>query len=133
MTPVDVGCTVAVMPRAEDELRVLEAARVPAGTRVWVTHFFSHFGSSFTERTRFQEALAAAGFGTEGKFTPIDADEEVAGDGHWHHWSFTLLEASRAALVAADGAALRISGEHGVRYDGFRLTGYVRPRRAKRT
>jgi hypothetical protein len=97
----------------------LRAGEVPEGAQVWVTHFFSHPGSSLLDRRGFHDALRAAGFGTPGAHTEIDADEEVAGDGFWHHWAFTVIPASEASLAAADHRARDIADGHGVQYDGW--------------
>src|SRR5947209_4245627 len=93
----------------EEELRQLEADNLERGTRVWTTHFCSHFGSSETERSDFRDALRQAGFGTTGRFAQIATDEEVSGDGYWHHWAFTVFDADPETLRSADERARRIA------------------------
>ncbi len=105
----------------DEELAKLESDALPPGTRVWVTHFFRHFGSSYAERTAFHDALRAAGFGTPGKVTEIGADEELTGNGYWHHWAFTVSEANADELRAADERARELATSHGVQYDGWEV------------
>jgi hypothetical protein len=105
----------------DEELAKLESEALPSGTRVWVTHFFSHFGSTHAERTAFHDGLRAAGFGTPGKFTEIGADEELRRDGYWHHWAFTIFEANADELRAADERARELATSHGVQYDGWKV------------
>ena len=105
----------------DEELRQLEADNLERGTRVWTTHFFSHFGSSETERSDFRDALREAGFGTTRRFAEIGTDEEVSAYGYWHHWAFTVFDADPAMLRRADGRARSIANERGVRYDGWKV------------
>jgi hypothetical protein len=105
----------------DEELRRLEEDRLAPGTLVWVTHFFSHFGSSYEQQAAFQDELRANGFGTPGPFREIGADEELTGDGYWHHWAFTALKASPVQLRRADETAQSIASAHGVRYDGWHV------------
>lgn len=110
------------MTNTEEELAKLEADALAPGTRIWVTHFFSHFGSSYAERAAFHDALRQSGFGTPGRFTEIGADEELEGDGYWHHWAFTVLEARPKELRQADKRARELAEAHGVRYDDWKVT-----------
>jgi hypothetical protein len=105
----------------EDELERLAADALPPGTRVWVTHFFSHFFSTWEQRHTFRAALREAGFGTPGDFQEIGSDEEITGDGYWHHWAFTVLEATAERLTEADAAARAVAAAHGVRYDAWHV------------
>ena len=66
--------------------------------RIWVAHFFSHFGASREETRRFEHALFAAGFGNGGE---LGYDEELEGDGYWHHWTYTAIPASGVAKASA--------------------------------
>jgi hypothetical protein len=105
----------------EEELRRLAEGGVSPSDRVWVTHFFSHFTSSEEERRTFREALVASGFGSGDHEAKIGTDEEVTGDGLWHHWSFTVLQATPEILTAADAKAAQVAADHGVRYDGWKV------------
>ena len=120
MTPEESSLRLRLMT-TDEELAKLESEALPPRTRVWVTHFFSHFGSSYAERTAFHDALRAAGFGTPGRFTEIGADEEQTGDGYWHHWAFTVSEANADELRAADERARELATSHGVQYDGWEV------------
>jgi len=100
----------------DGELESLAADQLPEESRVWTTHFFSDHGSLEDERARFRADLAAAGFGPE-----LGSDEESSGDGFWHHWSFTALLADPATLKLADQRARQVAGDHGVRYDGWKV------------
>jgi hypothetical protein len=71
-----------------------------------VTHFFSHFASE-PQREALREALRAAGMGTPGRGSEIDSDEKLEGDGYWHHWAFTVLNAVPAELEAVGGKRRR--------------------------
>ena len=101
----------------DEELAKLAADELPSDSSIWVSHFFSHFGSSYAEREAFHDALREAGFGTPSRFTEVGADEELEGDGYWHHWAFTVFEATEPALRAADQRARTVAEAHGVRYD----------------
>ena len=105
----------------ESELRRLAQDGLRPTERIWITHFFRHFGSSQGERRAFREALLAAGFGTGGRDAEIGTDEEVTGDGYWHHWSFTALRATPEILTAADASAAQIAADHGVHYGGWKV------------
>ena len=70
-------------------------------------------------------ALRQAGFGTTGRFAQIGTDEEVSGDGYWHHWTFTVFDADPETLRSADERARRIASAHGVRYDGWKVQRHV--------
>jgi hypothetical protein len=105
----------------EDELQSLRADRLQPGSRVWVCHYFSHFGSTSDQRLAFQRALREDGFGTPGRVREIGADEEITGDGYWHHWAFTLIEASEEPLRAAEERARRVAEQHGVQFDGWEV------------
>jgi len=110
------------MRTTEEELRKLEAENLELGSELWTTHFFSHFGSSDAERSRFRDELQAAGFGTRGKFAEVGTDEEwVEGTGYWHHWTFSLFEADPEVLREADERAQAIASTNGVRYDGWQV------------
>jgi hypothetical protein len=52
----------------------------------------------------------------------VTTDEELEGDGHWHHWAFTAFEADPDVLAEADARAAWVAGVHGVRYDGWEVT-----------
>jgi hypothetical protein len=103
----------------DEELQKLAADGLAPKTRVWITHFFSHFGASERDRATFRDALLEAGFGTIGKFAEIGTDEEATDDGYWHHWTFTVFEASPERLRGADEVARELAHAHGVRYDGW--------------
>jgi hypothetical protein len=107
----------------EDEIQKLQADDLPAGARIWVAHFFSHFNSTYAQHDAFRRDLEAAGFGTPsaGFPRPIDSDEEIEGDGFWHHWAYTVVEASPAYLRLMDSRARQIAEQHGVRYDRWRV------------
>src|SRR4051812_22990840 len=98
------------------ELKRLANDRLPAGTRIWTTHLFSQFYSSEDEREQFRAELRASGFGPE-----IGSDEEVSGNGYWHHWAFTKLLADSAVLENANQRARKVAATHGVRYDGWKV------------
>lgn len=110
-------CTVGT----EDELRRMKADGLPPGSRVWVSHYFSHFGSTHEQRVVFHAALRDGGFGTPGRVAEIGADEEITGDGYWHHWAFTLLDASAEVLRGADERARQLAHQHGVQYDTWEV------------
>ncbi len=120
------------MVSTDEELAKLEVDALPPGTRIWVTHFFSHFGSSDAERDAFQDALREAGFGTPGQFVEIGADEEITGDANWHHWAHTVFEAAAEVLRAADTRAGTLASRYGVRYDGWRVVRRLDMTRAPR-
>jgi Regulator of ribonuclease activity B len=110
----------------EDELALLREDGVAADTLIWTAHFFSHPHSAWEARQAFRDALRAAGF------TGIGSDEELAGDGYWHHWSHTIRTADMNALRDADRTAEAIARAHGVRYDEWMVlrnlsTGELRP------
>jgi hypothetical protein len=107
--------------RTEDELRKLQADGIPASAHVWVTHNFSHVGASCDELAKFREALAANGFGTSSDRhpDPIGSDEEVEGDGYWHHYAFTVVEASPGSLRLMNEKAGQTAKQHGVQYNGW--------------
>jgi hypothetical protein len=105
----------------EEELAKLEAEGTPTEARVWVTHRFGHFGSEEAEREAFREALRTGGFGTQGDFAEIGSDEELEGDGYWHHWSFTVARAEPDELRSLDRRAAEIAARHDVRYDGWEV------------
>ena len=88
---------------------------------MWVSHYFSHFGSSLAERETFRDALREAGFGAPDPPGEVGVTEEVSGDGYWHHWAFTILAASSEELTAADDRACRIAAANGVRYDSWEV------------
>jgi hypothetical protein len=102
--------------KMEEELRRLDADGLLPHDRIWVGHFFSHFGAEWEERQKFREALRGAGFGVRGE---VNSDEEITGDGYWHHWAYTETRASAKACKRLDRIAEKISVEHGVRYDGW--------------
>ena len=101
----------------DEEIERLRAEGTPVEARVWVTHFFSHSGSSEPMRAAFRDALRSGGFGTPGAFTEIGSDEVAEGDGLWHHWSFTVIDASPGELRRADRLAREIAETHGAVYD----------------
>jgi hypothetical protein len=100
----------------DQELERLANDRLPPGSRIWTTHFFSHFYSSEGERERFRAELNANGFGPA-----IGSDEEVSGNGYWHHWAFTELLAEPAVLEQADERARQVAATSGVRYEGWKV------------
>ena len=104
---------------ADEELSKLAGDGLDPETRIWVAHFFSHFGSTEPQRESFQNDLREGGFGSGGSFAEIGSTEEVQGDGLWHHWTFTAFAAEPENLVRADGAARRIADAHDVGYDGW--------------
>jgi hypothetical protein len=107
---------------SDQELHKLANDCLPAQTRIWVTHFFSDFWSSEPERAAFRAALRGAGFGTRVKtHAEIGSDEELEGDGLWHHWVFTVFPASPEELVQASQLARKIAAAHGVRDDGWKV------------
>jgi hypothetical protein len=102
---------------SDQELHKLANDCLPAQIRIWVTHFFSQFGSSEPERAAFRAALRG-GFGTRLKLkthAEIGSDEEVEGDELWHHWAFTVFPASPEELVQASQLARKIAAAHGAR------------------
>ena len=105
----------------EAELERLRVEGTAPETRIWVTHYFSHLGSSWSDRSAFREALRASGFGTPGDFTEIGSDEEMEGDAYWHHWASTVYSASPEALTRIDELAREIAEAHGVRYDDWEV------------
>ena len=129
--PAPSSCTARTSSRGyprgvtiEEELAKLQAEGTPPEARVWVTHRFSHFGSDEAEREAFREALRAGGFGTPGNFTEIGSDEELEGDGYWHHWAFTVARAEPDELKKLDKRAHEIAAAHGVRYNGWSVPRY---------
>jgi Regulator of ribonuclease activity B len=109
-----------------DELERLRAERVSPDEHMWVAHYFSHFGSSRSERTAFRAELKSAGFGESGE---VSADEEITGDGYWHHYAFTKLNASVERCEELDKIARAVADKHGVRYDHWEV---VRDREGNR-
>jgi hypothetical protein len=114
----------------EEELGELRKNQVGRDHLIWTAYFFSHFFSEWSERQTFREALRAAGF------TGIGSDEELSGDGYWHHWSHTIRRADPEALRAADESAAAIARAHGVRYDEWMIlrnvkTGELNPASAE--
>ena len=105
----------------DQELDGLRADQLPDGALVWVTHFFTHIGSTYEEHAVFHAALRAASFGTPGRFIEIGVDEELTGDGCWHHGARTRLPAVPDRLREADARANEIAKAHGVRYDGWHV------------
>ena len=109
---------------SDQELHKLANDCLPAQIRIWVTHFFSQFGSSEPERAAFRAALRG-GFGTRLKLkthAEIGSDEEVEGDELWHHWAFTVFPASPPEeLVQASQLARKIAAAQGVRDDGWKV------------
>jgi hypothetical protein len=101
--------------KTEEELAKLGEDQVDRDHLIWTEYFFSHFFSEWHERQAFREALRAAGF------TGIGSDEEMSGDGYWHHWSHTIRRADPEALRAADETAAAIAETHGVRYDEWAI------------
>jgi hypothetical protein len=99
-----------------EELARLASDGLTPGSRIWVWHRFSHFGSSLDEHAAFHASLRAAGFGRGGE---IDAVEELTGDGYWHHSTYTAITASAAECERLDAAAQGAATEQGVRYDGW--------------
>jgi hypothetical protein len=99
----------------DQELRTLRAEGISANDEIWVAHYFSFFRSSRVDRRAMRDALLAAGLGVgEGE---VSADEEVTGDGFWHLWAFTVMEATEEALLRADAQARAVAELHGARYD----------------
>ncbi len=96
----------------------LERDGLPPERRIWVSHFFSHFGSTQSQRQAFRDQLRAAGFGAGGE---VASDEEVTGDGYWHHYAHTLIPASPETCRELDTKATEIAASHGVRYDLWHL------------
>lgn len=97
----------------------MRADKLPPGTGVWVSRYFSHFDSTSEQRVGFHTALREDGFGTPDRVREIGVDEETTGDGYWHHWAFTVIDASEEALRGADERAKHLAEQHGVRYDGW--------------
>ena len=54
-------------------------------------------------------------------FVEIGADEELSGDGYWHHWAHTVFDADADALREADRRAQEAAEAHGVHYDGWHI------------
>lgn len=109
---------VAVVRTAQQELERLAADRLPPGTRVSVSHFFSHFGSTEDERQKFRDALRASDFGTSGdtwRSVPATRSAVMATG---HHWAFTVLDATSDRLSEADATARAVAEAHGVEYNG---------------
>jgi hypothetical protein len=98
----------------EEEIARLEGDRLGQEGRIWVSHFFSHFGSSRPERQAFRDQMTDAGFGVGGE---VGSDEEVTGDGYWHHYAHTRVAPSADICRAMDGKAADIAASRGVRYD----------------
>lgn len=109
-----------------EELEKLRAEDLSPDDQIWLAHYFSHFGSSLTERRAFREDLRSAGFGVDGE---VSADEEITGDGFWHHYAFTRIAASVERCEEMDALARAIAERHGVRYDRWNV---VRDRNGKR-
>jgi hypothetical protein len=117
--------------RHRAELERLANDHVDPQSKVWVTHFFSHIGSSEAARAKFREALKEAAFGVStdkvSEFgvswdeAEVGSTEEVEGDGFWHHWTFTALPASPDVLSDAHRRAWSLADSHGVRYDGWEV------------
>jgi hypothetical protein len=103
---------------AEDELRWLAASHLTPDIRIWVGHFFSHFGSEWNEREAFRTALREAEFGRDGT---IRSDIEGSDDWYWHHSTYTRVKASPRACLRLERLAARIAEEHGVRYDDWMI------------
>jgi len=119
MTPGGPDYALCMGRSAEEELAKLADDGLDPEARIWITHFFGHFGSTASQRESFRDELAEAGFGSVGRFAEIGSAEEVEGDELWHHWTFTVFAAEPEILVRADEAAQRIANAHGVRYDGW--------------
>jgi hypothetical protein len=115
-----------MLAATDDELARLALDVVPPDRLVWTAYFFSHFFSEWDERQAFREALLAA------DFTGVGSDEELSGNGYWHHWSHTIRPADGDGLRAADRSASAIARAHHVRYDEWQIfrdlqTGELRP------
>jgi hypothetical protein len=103
----------------ETEIARLRAEGVGPTDRVRVAHYFSHFGSSWSERQAFREALLSAGFGAGGE---VDSDIEWKNDYYWHHWAFTVVNASEGELTRLDSLAQSIAAEQGAIYNSWRVS-----------
>ncbi|HEY8644554.1 MAG TPA: hypothetical protein VIL77_01605 [Gaiellaceae bacterium] len=58
--------------------------------------------------------MTNAGFGVAGE---VSSDEEITGDGNWHHYAYTLVAPTAQSCRELDGKATEIAASHGVRYD----------------
>ena len=105
------------MLTTDQELLLLEADDLGTGARVRTAHFFTHFGSSATQRSEFCGDLREAGFGT----IEIGSDEQDTGNGYWHHWAFTVFDAVPDVLRDADQRAREIADSHGANYNGWEV------------
>jgi hypothetical protein len=103
------------------QLALLRKDRLDPETQVWVTYFFGHVGSSEAEREAFRDALAATGVGTPstGFPDPIGTDEEVTGDGYWHHWLFAALPAAESDLRRVANEMQAVARRFGCTFDGW--------------
>jgi hypothetical protein len=121
--PLRFATSVSVVRETDDELDRLAADALPPGTRIRVSHFFTHVGATDRELQAFLAGLREAGFGRplDSDHTEISSDEELPGDGCWHHWAHSIFEADEATLREADGRARAVADEHGVEYDGWRV------------
>ncbi len=88
---------------------------------IWVGHYFSHFGASPDECRAFARALRKAPIGT-GE-CDVGSDIELDDPYYLHHWTFTLVKASPAALRRLDAVARDVASRHGVQYDGWIVDG----------
>jgi hypothetical protein len=92
------------MADTESELARLRADGVGPDRLIDVSCFFSHFSSTPEQRRPFARRIQAAGF------DDIGCDEEVTGDGHWHHWSHSPAIGSSVGSPSPPRARPVLSG-----------------------
>ena len=109
------------MGKAERNIAWLRERGVLPHDRIWVAHYFSHFGASSEQSAAFRKELRRAGFGTDDR--GVDSDIEFDDPHYLHHWALTLVKASFAQLQRLDDRARKISKEHAVKYDGWLIHG----------
>lgn len=105
-----------MMPTVDEEISRLRTEGIRADQLIWVSHHFSHFDASDAGMRACCAALRQAGFGGRDE-ADLGSDEEIDGSGRFHYWAFTLLPATREALLDADTRASEVAHEHGARYD----------------
>ena len=102
---------------SDDAHNALLNENATGSEQVWVIHYFSHFGASWSERAAFKHELRHAGFGTGGERAEVNSDEEITGDTYWHHWAITAVALSPDVTAKLDELARVIAARHAVRYD----------------